>query len=122
MAYPNADIYEISKGRLRLTKLEDTEHFQITKYFMMNPDKMLAELGINVPKDYDKIGGYDKTERDEEESSKIDSGSSSPSKIPSPVLKLDPSTDPSTLSPEFLAGFSDFCEKFNKGMEKYFYS
>jgi predicted ATPase len=49
MAYPNADIYEIADGKLQLTSLEDTDHFNITKYFMMNPMGMLNNLGINVP-------------------------------------------------------------------------
>jgi predicted ATPase len=48
MAYPNADIYEIVDGKLRLTEYEDTQHFQITKYFLMNRDKMLGDLGIKT--------------------------------------------------------------------------
>jgi predicted ATPase len=51
MAYPNADIYDITDGELRITKLEDIQHFCLTKYFMMNPQKMLNELGIKTPED-----------------------------------------------------------------------
>jgi predicted ATPase len=51
MAYPNADIFEITDGELRITKLEDTQHFCLTKYFMMNYKKMLNELGIKTPED-----------------------------------------------------------------------
>jgi predicted ATPase len=46
MAYPNAEIYEIVDGYLRLTKWADCEHVTITKYFMQNPDRILKELGI----------------------------------------------------------------------------
>jgi predicted ATPase len=46
MAYPNADIYEIVNGKLQLTELEDTRHFSVTKYFMMNYRKMIKNLGI----------------------------------------------------------------------------
>jgi predicted ATPase len=51
MAYPNADIYEIVDGSLVPTKLEDTKHFYLTKYFMMNPRKMLNDLGIKTSDD-----------------------------------------------------------------------
>jgi predicted ATPase len=51
MAYPNADIYDITDGELRITKLEDTQHFFLTKYFMMNPKKMFNELGIKTLED-----------------------------------------------------------------------
>jgi predicted ATPase len=44
MACPNADIYEITDGALRLTKLEDTNHFSINKYFFMNPQRIIHEL------------------------------------------------------------------------------
>jgi predicted ATPase len=48
MAYPNADIYKIANGKLELTKLEDTEHFVITKYFVNQRERLLKELGIEV--------------------------------------------------------------------------
>jgi predicted ATPase len=48
MAYPNADIYEIVNGKLQLTEYEDTKHFQITKYFMLNRNKMLGDIGIKT--------------------------------------------------------------------------
>ncbi|MDH8701430.1 putative ATPase [Dysgonomonadaceae bacterium PH5-43] len=46
LMYPNAIIYEIENGELKPTKLQDTQHYAITKYCMQNPDKMLNELGI----------------------------------------------------------------------------
>ncbi|MDR2384989.1 MAG: AAA family ATPase [Tannerella sp.] len=48
MAYPNADIYEITEGKLKLTQFEDTEHFIITKYFVNQYKKLLHELKIDV--------------------------------------------------------------------------
>jgi predicted ATPase len=47
MAYPNADIYEIVNDRLQLTEFEDTRHFSVTKYFLMNYKKMIENLGIS---------------------------------------------------------------------------
>jgi predicted ATPase len=48
MMYPDADIYEIENGKLQLTKLENTQHFTITKYCIQNRDGILAELGITT--------------------------------------------------------------------------
>ena len=48
MAYPNAEIYEIDDGKLKLTAYEETNHFSITKYFILNYKQMLKNLGINV--------------------------------------------------------------------------
>ncbi|MBC6696141.1 AAA family ATPase [Terrisporobacter mayombei] len=44
MSYPNSIIYEIKNGRLKKTKLEDTEHYQITKSFLENKNKFLDIL------------------------------------------------------------------------------
>lgn len=49
MAYPKAEIYEIIDGKLKLTAFEDTNHFSITKYFILNYKKMLLDLGIIEP-------------------------------------------------------------------------
>jgi predicted ATPase len=46
MAYPNAEIYEINDDKLKLTAFEETEHFSITKYFMLNYKQMIKNLGI----------------------------------------------------------------------------
>jgi predicted ATPase len=46
MAYPKAEIYEIKSNKLILTKYEDTNHYSITKYFMLNYKRMINELGI----------------------------------------------------------------------------
>jgi predicted ATPase len=46
MAYPDADIYDISSGEMRITKMEDTEHYFITKHFLTHTEQMLVNLGI----------------------------------------------------------------------------
>jgi predicted ATPase len=46
MAYPKAEIYEIKNDKLILTKYEDTRHYSITKYFMLNYKKMINDLGL----------------------------------------------------------------------------
>jgi len=46
MAYPKAEIYEINDGELKLAAYEDTKHFSITKYFMLNYKEMIKNLGI----------------------------------------------------------------------------
>ena len=44
MAYPNALIYQINETGIHQVKYEDTEHYQITKSFLNNPNPMLQEL------------------------------------------------------------------------------
>ena len=44
MAYPGALIYQIDKTGIFPVKYEETEHYQITKDFLINPDRMLREL------------------------------------------------------------------------------
>jgi predicted ATPase len=44
MAYPGADIYLIDDDGARLTSYEETEHYQITRYFLTHTDQMLREL------------------------------------------------------------------------------
>ena len=44
MAYPDAQIYELTPDGLQPKKLEETDHFLITREFLTNPDKMLREL------------------------------------------------------------------------------
>jgi len=46
MAYPEADIYEITMEGMRLISYEDTEQYRLTKYFMNNREQILAELGF----------------------------------------------------------------------------
>ena len=46
MAYPKSEIYEINNNKLKLTAFEDTNHFSITKYFMLNCEQMIKNLGI----------------------------------------------------------------------------
>ncbi len=42
MAYPGANIYEISESGMEQTALEDTEHYSITKSFLNNPEAYLS--------------------------------------------------------------------------------
>ncbi|WP_426369422.1 AAA family ATPase [Pseudocolwellia sp. HL-MZ7] len=44
LAYPGAQIYQVTNSGLELTKYEDTEHYAITKSFLLNPERMLQEL------------------------------------------------------------------------------
>ncbi len=44
MAFPNAEIFEFSKNGIRKTDYRETEHYQITKNFLDNPDRMLRYL------------------------------------------------------------------------------
>ncbi|MGZ9585522.1 AAA family ATPase [Paenibacillus marinisediminis] len=44
MSYPNADIYVLDAEGVRLTQLEDTEHYAITKSFLNDRERMLREL------------------------------------------------------------------------------
>lgn len=44
MGYPNADIYLIDEEGARLTAYEDTEHYQLTKYFLNYRERMLKDL------------------------------------------------------------------------------
>ncbi|MDB5175793.1 MAG: hypothetical protein JWM81_651 [Candidatus Saccharibacteria bacterium] len=44
MGYPDASIFLVTKGGLRATTYEDTEHYQLTKYFLDNRQKVLKEL------------------------------------------------------------------------------
>jgi len=44
MAMPNAKIFEISENGMVETKLEDTEHYQVTRGFLNNPEAYLRHL------------------------------------------------------------------------------
>ena len=44
MAYPNADIYAIDDTRAHITPYEETEHYQLTKYFLTHTEQMMKEL------------------------------------------------------------------------------
>lgn len=44
MAFPNALIYEITENGIKKTNYKDTEHYQITKNFLENPERMLKYL------------------------------------------------------------------------------
>lgn len=48
MAYPDADIYQVSSEGVHLVDYEDTEQYQLTKYFMNNRNKMLTDLGFDI--------------------------------------------------------------------------
>lgn len=61
MAYPGADIYVLSDEGVTLTKYKDTEHYQLTKRFLDNPERILNILFDK--KDYQK-GGQDEAQAD----------------------------------------------------------
>lgn len=44
MAYPDATIYQVSEDGLEQVQYEDTEHYTITKSFLLNPERSLKEL------------------------------------------------------------------------------
>lgn len=44
MAYPDARIYKLDEQGVHLVEYEETEHFVVTRAFLMNRRKMLAEL------------------------------------------------------------------------------
>ena len=44
MSFPNAEIFEFSQSGIERVNYRDTEHFQITKRFLDNPEKMLYYL------------------------------------------------------------------------------
>lgn len=44
MAYPNADIYEITANSIKPVPYNETEHYRVTKEFINNPDAMLNVL------------------------------------------------------------------------------
>lgn len=44
MAYPDAWIYRLTEHGIARVAYEDTEHYQVTRSFMLNPERMLREL------------------------------------------------------------------------------
>lgn len=44
LAYPNATIYQFSERGIEQVAYEDTEHYQLTRAFLNNPQRMLNEL------------------------------------------------------------------------------
>lgn len=47
MAYPDAWIYQFTKDGVSKVAYQDTEHYQVTRSFLMNPERMLKELMNN---------------------------------------------------------------------------
>ena len=47
MAYPNADIFLLTKDGIDRTEYKDTEHYQTTKNFLDNPERMINLLTKN---------------------------------------------------------------------------
>ena len=44
MAYPGAEIYELTEEEIKLTPYKETEHYIITKQFLDHPERMLNYL------------------------------------------------------------------------------
>jgi len=50
LAFPNCEIYEIKDGKLQLIRYEDTDYYNLTKYFMLNYGTVLKNLGVDDSK------------------------------------------------------------------------
>ncbi|APS28962.1 ATPase AAA [Pectobacterium brasiliense] len=46
MAYPDATIFQFGEDGIQQVAYEDTEHYQITRAFLNNPERMLRELMV----------------------------------------------------------------------------
>jgi predicted ATPase len=44
MAYPHATIYRLSESGIAPVQYEETEHFALTRDFLLNRDRFLREL------------------------------------------------------------------------------
>ncbi|WP_428000525.1 hypothetical protein [Acidovorax sp.] len=44
MAYPDATIFHCSKDGIEEIAYQDTEHFRVTRDFVMDPQRMLDQL------------------------------------------------------------------------------
>lgn len=44
LGYPSADIYSFDEGEIRKTEYENTDHYQITKYFLDHRERFLKDL------------------------------------------------------------------------------
>lgn len=44
MAYPGATIYNLSTKEIEQVEYEQTEHFKVTRAFLMNREKVMGEL------------------------------------------------------------------------------
>lgn len=49
MAYPGANIFEVSENSIEKVDYENTSHYQLTKYFLTNRAKVLKELFEDNP-------------------------------------------------------------------------
>lgn len=50
LAYPNATIYSFTETEIKEVNYKDTEHYQLTKDFLNNPELFLKNLKINEEK------------------------------------------------------------------------
>lgn len=44
MAYPNADIYQLSETGIEKVSYKDTDHYKVTKQFLDRPEQMIKYL------------------------------------------------------------------------------
>ena len=49
MAYPGAEIYVLTPDGMKKTPYEQTEHYLLTRRFLENPARMLAQLFDETP-------------------------------------------------------------------------
>ena len=44
IAYPNSEVFVFNENEIKLTPFEETEHYNLTKYFNNNPNSMIKRL------------------------------------------------------------------------------
>lgn len=44
MAFPNAIIYQLADGKIERVRYKETEHYLLSKRFLDNPERYMAEL------------------------------------------------------------------------------
>ncbi|WRR94513.1 AAA family ATPase [Sinanaerobacter sp. ZZT-01] len=44
MAFPNSQIYQLTESNIKLVPYQETEHYQLSKLFLDNPDQILRHL------------------------------------------------------------------------------
>jgi len=47
LAFPNCEIYEIKDGKLQLIRYEETDYYNLNKYFLLNYEVILNKLGFD---------------------------------------------------------------------------
>lgn len=48
ITFPHAQIYQLSGDGITEVRYQETEHYQLTKYFLNHPDQMLKYLLVDT--------------------------------------------------------------------------